>query len=150
MEPEDSNGSMDFIEIPLMRDLGNMEEYFKRYETDVNFHSRMEDLIHSSKYKKQTAKQMLAERQYKKAKGYRYIRLDGTVVPERKLKPECSCRSLCNLKISNNARQVLLNNLLNMSNEGQENFIYSHLILKPQSLHRVIIIDLKSECYLNP
>ncbi|XP_065074319.1 uncharacterized protein LOC135698317 isoform X2 [Ochlerotatus camptorhynchus] len=129
-EPYESHASIDFIEIPQMRDLGDMEEYFLRYETDVDFQSRTDHSILQSKLGKQTVKKMLAERQYRKAKGYRYIRRDGTEAPARKLKPACSCRLMCCRKISNDARQVLLNNLLNLSVEGQENLIYSHMHLK--------------------
>lgn len=105
-----------------------MEEYFLRYETDEDFQSRLDQsILQAGRLGKQTAKRMRLDRLYRRAKGYRYVRFDGTEAPERKLKPVCSCRALCGQKVSNGARQVLLNNLLNLSLEGQDNFIYSHM-----------------------
>lgn len=144
-EPYKSHASIDFVEIPQMRELGDMEEYFLRYETDVDFQSRLEHAILQSKLGKQTAKKMLAERQFRKANGYRYIRHDGTEAPARKLKPACSCRLMCCRKISNDARQVLINNLLNLSVEGQGNFIHSHIHVKTSTQQRVI----KNAFYVN-
>lgn len=132
----ESHKDINFIDIPEMRNLGDMEEYFLRYETDVDFQSRAEQSILQSKLGKPTAKKMQAENMLRKARGYAYIRCDGTEAPARKLKAICSCRLMCWQRISKDARQVLLNNLLDLSVEGQENFLYSHIHLKRSSLLR--------------
>ncbi|XP_055523040.1 uncharacterized protein LOC129717212 [Wyeomyia smithii] len=66
-----------------------------------------------------------------KTKGQSYIRDNGTVVPVRAVKPACNCTKLkCKEKYSEDVRRQLLQNMLELTASGQNQFLSNHMALR--------------------
>ncbi|XP_058461334.1 uncharacterized protein LOC131436562 isoform X2 [Malaya genurostris] len=89
----------------------NVANYMQRYEI--------------SEHQKSSSKRQ--EQRRRRERGWSYIRTDGSKAPPRQIKPACSCRRFCNVKIQNESRQKLLDNLLKLSFDGQNHFLACHM-----------------------
>ncbi|XP_058814112.1 uncharacterized protein LOC131678007 [Topomyia yanbarensis] len=78
-------------------------------------------------------------RKERKERGFKYQRTNGTFAPARSIKKACQCSRLeCYSKYNDTLRGNILKNLLKLSSSGQNQFICSHVIVKPIARTRVI------------
>lgn len=111
-------------------------EYFEKFKTDI-LSERESDTSSAGEQdvgaqtddeEPQESKSKMRKRnRIRKEKGFTYKRMDGTVVPARRVKPPCECRMRCYDKFPESVRQNLLSQLLALSQSGQNQFLSSHI-----------------------
>ncbi|XP_055545589.1 uncharacterized protein LOC129730338 [Wyeomyia smithii] len=74
----------------------------------------------------------------RKGKGMEYTRKDGTVVPERRIRPACRCRLKCSEKYNVETRNLLLKHLLRLKLSGQNQFLANHITVTETKRPKII------------
>lgn len=93
-------------------------EYFRKFETNPLYDRNEYDASYKS---------IRVVRKYCQERGLPYLRHNGHQQPARSVKDACTCRKLCYAKFSDDLRAKLLNNLLELSADGQNTFLICHI-----------------------
>ncbi|XP_062708712.1 uncharacterized protein LOC115263253 [Aedes albopictus] len=97
-------------------------EYFRKFEPDSD----------NDKNERETSyKSIRAVRKYCKERGLPYLRHNGYQQPARNVKDACMCFKFCYAKFMEDTREKMLNNLLELSAEGQNIFLICHIEVVP-------------------